>query len=130
MESFGPVISAFPSAENDIREAGNCFALDRPTAAVFHLMRAMEVGLKAIAKTLGVAYTSSWGSCIADIEKQATAKKSDPFFAESVADLRAFKNAWRNPTMHIERIHSEAEAERIFHAVQGFMAHLATRLTE
>src|ERR1039457_5272985 len=130
IETFTPVISAFPSAEDDIREAGNCFALDRPTATVFHLMRVMEAGLKALGKDLGVAWTSNWGTCLNEIEKQATVKKSDPFFAEAVADLRAFKNAWRNPTMHIERIYSEKEAERIFQTVEGFMVHLATRLTE
>ncbi|MGA2270227.1 MAG: hypothetical protein ABSH44_17280 [Bryobacteraceae bacterium] len=127
MEFFGPVIAAFPSAEDDIREAGNCFALDRPTATVFHLMRVMEAGLKAVSKALGVAYSSNWGACIADIEKQG--QQSDPFFKEAVAYLRSVKNVWRNPTMHIERMYSEPEAERIFQAVQAFMVHLATQLS-
>ena len=93
-------------------------------------MRAMEVGLKAVAKSLGVAWTSNWGTCLAEIEKQAIAKKSDPFFAEAVAYLRAVKNAWRNPTMHVDRRYSQEDAERIFQAVQGFMVHLTSRLTE
>jgi hypothetical protein len=33
----------FPSANVEIIEAGNCFAFDRFTACVFHLMRAMEI---------------------------------------------------------------------------------------
>jgi hypothetical protein len=32
----------FPSAVGDIREAGNCIAVDCGTAAVFHLMRGVE----------------------------------------------------------------------------------------
>lgn len=36
----------------DIAEAGKCLALDRNTAAVFHLMRVAEVGLRALARKL------------------------------------------------------------------------------
>jgi hypothetical protein len=125
-----PALKAFPSIEEDMKEAGSCFAFDRHTASVFHLMRVMEVGLKAIAKALGVIYTSNWGICIAEIEKPLTAKKPDRFLAEAVAYLRSIKNAWRNPTMHIDRAFSEAEAERIFQAVGAFMLHLATQLSE
>jgi len=46
------VAKKFPSASVDIEEAGKCLALDRGTATVFHLMRAMEVGLRALAKSL------------------------------------------------------------------------------
>jgi hypothetical protein len=128
MEPFQEVLKVFPSTGDDLVEAGNCLALDRPTACVFHLMRVMEVGLKAIAKALGFTYSSNWGKCLADIEKQG--QRAEPFFIEAVAYLRSVKNAWRNPTMHIERIYSEQEAEHIFNAVQAFMQHLASRLTE
>ena len=46
------VAAAFPSTIPDIEEAGKCLALDRPTAAVFHLMRALEVPLKLLAEKL------------------------------------------------------------------------------
>jgi len=128
MEPFQPVVKAFPSTRYDIEEAGDCFAVARYTATVFHLMRVMEVGLKAVAKALGVAYSSNWGQCLADIEKQG--QRAEPFFVEAIAYLRSVKNAWRNPTMHVERMYSEQEAERIFNAVQAFMQHLASRLTE
>jgi hypothetical protein len=128
MEPFTSVIKSFPSAEDDIREAGNCFALDRPTASVFHLMRVLEAGLKVTAKALSVTYKTDWGQCFRDIEKQGD--QSDQFFKEAIAFLRSIKNVWRNPTMHIERMYSEQEAERILRAVQTFMAHLATKLAE
>jgi hypothetical protein len=49
-ESFGSrVKNNFPSAVYDIREAGNCLAAECATAAVFHLMRAAEHGLRALA---------------------------------------------------------------------------------
>src|SRR5690606_2199938 len=54
-ELFGTeVATAFPSARQDIKDAGNCLALDLNTAAVFHLMRVMEVGVKAMARHLKV----------------------------------------------------------------------------
>jgi hypothetical protein len=40
-------LKAFPSVQDDISEAMKCFALDRSTATVFHLMRALEPTLKA-----------------------------------------------------------------------------------
>jgi hypothetical protein len=39
------VRAAFPSAVEDIEEAGNCMALECSTAAVFHFMRILEWGL-------------------------------------------------------------------------------------
>jgi hypothetical protein len=39
------VFNKFPSANDDIEEAGTCLALERATACVLHLNRALEVGL-------------------------------------------------------------------------------------
>ena len=36
------VSKAFPSASAELREAGNCLAVECHTAAVFHLMRAVS----------------------------------------------------------------------------------------
>jgi len=46
------VNAAFPSAQPDVEHASKCFAFDRNTAVVFHLMRVMEVGLRALAASL------------------------------------------------------------------------------
>src|SRR2546429_816069 len=54
-ELFGAdVKNKYPSAAFEIKEAGNCFALERSTACVMHLMRTLEVALKAIAAGLGI----------------------------------------------------------------------------
>src|ERR1019366_7228223 len=34
----------FPDAIDDMNEAAKCFAFERPTACIFHLMRVTEVG--------------------------------------------------------------------------------------
>lgn len=41
---FGPIVhDNFPSAREDIKEAGNCLACGLDSAAVFHLMRVAEI---------------------------------------------------------------------------------------
>src|SRR3989337_1503269 len=49
----GPVAMAFPSANSDLKSAGNCLAVGCDTAAVFHLMRVAELGLRAFCGHLG-----------------------------------------------------------------------------
>ncbi len=44
----------FPEAKKDIMEAGNCLAAECGTAAVFHLMRVVELGLRGLCKDLGL----------------------------------------------------------------------------
>src|SRR5208282_2687692 len=49
LELFGnKVYQNFKSARTEIKDAGNCLAADLNTAAVFHLMRASEFGLRAL----------------------------------------------------------------------------------
>src|SRR5262245_12085022 len=38
----------------ELDEAAKCFALGRPTACVFHLMRIMEIGIRALANSLQI----------------------------------------------------------------------------
>jgi hypothetical protein len=133
------VTERFPSAIIDIEEAGKCLAMQRGTAAVFHLMRVMEVGLKATAGALGIPYAPSWESYLRQIKasmdddwkkKPVKWRKSEPFFRDVHAHLYAVKSAWRNPTMHIVSSYTPEMAEEVFNAVKGLMRHLATKLRE
>lgn len=53
------VYDAFPSARNDICGAARCVVLGEGTAAVFHAMRVMEVGLRVLGRKLGIPYAPS-----------------------------------------------------------------------
>jgi hypothetical protein len=44
------VTAKFPDAVVEIRNAGNCLAVGCSTAAVFHLMRVVEFGLRALSR--------------------------------------------------------------------------------
>lgn len=47
-------VTKFSSALFELDEAGKCFSLSRPTAAVFHLMRLMEIAIRAVARCLQI----------------------------------------------------------------------------
>jgi hypothetical protein len=40
----------FPLAVYEVEESGKCIALSRDTASVLHLMRVMEIGIRAVAR--------------------------------------------------------------------------------
>lgn len=132
------VFNAFPSANDDIAEAGACLALDRGTACVMHLMRAVEVGLAALAATLGVPKKNDWGGYLRGISQElatrATASRArsedEQFYSEAAASFDYLRRAWRNPTMHVEKSYSAERATEIFEAVKSFMRHLAMKISE
>jgi hypothetical protein len=128
------VTDRVPLAIPDIEDAGKCLALGQGTASVFHSMRIVEAGLKALAKLLEIDHAPSWEAYIKRIadkmgEKHAGKsnawKAVEPTYRDVIGDLQAIKIAWRNPTMHIVRRYSVDEAEEIFRSVRTFM----TRLT-
>lgn len=142
---FGEKVdTAFKSAIPDIEEAGTCLACHRGTAVVFHLMRVVEVALRAIAKSLNnekidPSRNPSWDAILKKFDEELAKPVRDraeewraqnAFFAEATANLRAIKDAWRNPTMHVERAYTPDEAEDVFRSVKAFMGHLAGGIRE
>jgi hypothetical protein len=138
LQMFGPEVpERFSTAIDDIEGAGKCLACGQGTACVLHLMRVMEVGLKALAKPLGIPYAPSWEAYLKHIQtridtkyksKSVKWKRDEPFFRDVSGDLISVKQAWRNPTMHVVRKYSPDEAEEIFRAVRSFMKRLAEGL--
>jgi hypothetical protein len=128
----------------ELDEAGKCLALGRPTACVFHLMRIMEIGIRALARCLAIPDpvkpgARNWGGILREIWKGIEAKwptvsdrmKGDGHFFEALyASLDAVKNPQRNATMHVEKKYTDDEAEDIFAAVKGFTRRLANRCDE
>lgn len=132
------VLDSFPSASLDIAEAGMCLGFGRWTASVMHLQRVSEVGLKALAKAVGVETQSDWGSYIRLIDKtldasaQAAGKRSpdEEFYSQTSAVFDRLRRAWRNPTMHPDRAYSEEQAGEIYAATKTLMRQLAPRVRE
>lgn len=138
--TFGPKFQTqFSGCLFDLDEAVKCLGASRPTAAVFHLLRMMEAGLRAIHACLGVTtpltgVNRSWGKILeridTAIEGRGKGWNERDSFRGQYAMLVAVKQAWRDPTMHLENRYSEEQARDIFHAVRGFMQILADRMDE
>lgn len=132
------VSTQFPSAAEDISEAGKCLACGRSTACVMHLSRVMEVGLQTLAKALNIPPQNDWGKYLKENEaelidrmKKAGARTPDEqFYAEANTAFDFVRRAWRNPSMHVDKTYTVERAEEILVSVRLFMRHLATRLKE
>jgi len=134
---LGPDVRArFPSAVLDIEEASKALAFGLSTAAVFHLMRVVESGLRELSGVLGIALQPNWGQYIQAFNdavknkrkrKGVSWRRDAPFYTDIAGDLELIKSAWRNPTMHLERYYTSDEADLIFKATKSFMQRLATK---
>jgi hypothetical protein len=137
---FGELVSsAFPSAQIEIKDAGNCLAADLHTAAVFHLMRAVESGMRALAirlrvKTKDPLEYSDWGQIIPAIRAKVNllpsgrSPKKDKalaFYNRTVSDCEDFRVS-RNRVSHNRAAFNEKEALGLCERVRDFMQ----RLTE
>lgn len=127
--------AAFPAATLDIEESGKCFALGRWTACVFHLMRVMEHGLRALALFLGVPTDyKTWDPIIKKMRSEienysASSFKGDlDFIRQSLDRLTAVQTALRNEVMHARSFYDQERADDIYRAVRAFMEQLATKL--
>lgn len=127
-------MDAFPSAVTEVDNAGKCFALDQPTAAVMHLMRALEIPLAALASALDITLTNAnWQTVINECEREIKAlgsKVDKEFYSEAATNFLYFKNAWRNHAMHGRDTYDKRQAFDILQHVGGFMKHLSNRLCE
>jgi hypothetical protein len=145
---FGDEVHAkFSDARADITEAGTCYACGCATAAVFHLMRVAEVGLRALAWDRRIVLPkkkpillATWDEIIRELENSEQAiqgyKKTQAreaqfaFYHGAMMEFRAFKNVWRNRVMHArEERYDRHQAQNALEHVRGFMQILATRIS-
>ena len=132
------VFTNFPSAASDIVRSGSCLALGRGTACVMHVMRVIEVGLNALAGELGIGKQNDWGKYLTSIDNELAARMklsrarspNEQFYAESAHTIDNMRRAFRNPTMHPEKVYSTERAEEILASIGSFMRHLATKVSE
>ena len=135
---FGSVVDdAFPSAAQEISDAGNCRALGRWTACVIHLMRALEPALNALAAHLGVPTNQNWNKTLNEVDSRlreingsSGGPEAEQWASEASAHLRVVKNAWRNHAAHGRARYDKEQAIAIYDNVRPLMRTLAIRLSE
>jgi hypothetical protein len=141
------VHDAFPSATEEFTAAGNCLATECGTACVFHLMRGVEFGLRALARDRRIRIPknkplelATWEEIIKELEAAETAIKGYPktlareaqydFYHGAMMQFRGFKNVFRNQIMHTRKSYDSDHAQSIFNQTREFMQTLASRITE
>jgi hypothetical protein len=132
----------FKRAGTEILRARKAYAVGEFTPCVFHLMRACEVGIKALYKSLGLsapALSDSWGNMLKPMDTQIALKPSErygdwathsEFFDHATNDVRAIKRAWRDATMHVDSDYNESQALKALDAVTSFFGHLSEHLNQ
>jgi hypothetical protein len=135
---FGEKVSErFTEATDDIEAAGNCLAVGEATASVFHLMRVMELGVRALARCLKVRAidpeTANWNVIVDHVNvainklptrtKAMKARKAE--LAGASAALNSVRIATRNEVMHPKQMYTMEQARDVFQATRLFMRHLA-----
>ncbi|MCY4642412.1 MAG: hypothetical protein OXC41_06920 [Gammaproteobacteria bacterium] len=129
----------FTDTKYDLEEAVQCLGFSRYTACVFHLMRAMEQAVRRIGDELEFTVQDedghylTWGKMIGNMEARLKdIKKTDMETHDKWQDLvpllYCVKKAWRNTTMHPDKVYSKVKAEKVFTAVKDLMETLADTL--
>lgn len=129
-------VEEFPEAHYDAREASTCFAFERFTASVYHLMRVTEHGLVSVAVAANVPADKhrSWDHMITGIhshiknlgsQKPATNwKEEEKKFSDLCSWFTTIRNGWRNPASHVPRIFEEPTVRGMFAATRTLFEHL------
>jgi hypothetical protein len=122
--------------------------LEQDTASVFHLMRAAEFGLRALARKLRVKIThkgkncpieyGDWEKVITEIKNKIASSRTLPagskrqakleFYSDAADHCVFMKDIWRNNVSHTRRTYSDPEALAVLSRVKGFMDFLFANL--
>ena len=128
-----------PSVQREVEESAKCYAFGRFTASAFHLMRATEVAVKALAMTVG--YTPQhpgWKEVFSHVYKQfqnsiprhAAWTTHEDFLTTTCGDLRTISKVWRNDIAHFVDTYSENEAAEMLVIIPKFLSRIAERMDE
>lgn len=141
------VLDNLPLLREDAEEAGNCFALGRYTACVFHLMRIMERLVQEFASRVGLIIdvkNEIWDTILKkvksvtepkpnhsrklDEEEKRINKETRKIYQRFYDRLDAVRDACRNETMHPKATYSEEQADDVMRAVKAFVKNFVTMI--
>jgi len=142
------VYEKFEAARLDVKASGNCLSGELFTAAVFHLMRVAEHGLRGLSRKVNVRLThkgktlpvefAEWDGVITAIKNKIEASRKLPrgprrqarleFYSDAADHCLFMKEIWRNNISHARKPYIEAEALAVFNRVKDFMLFLGREL--
>lgn len=145
---FGDKVGeAFPSTTRDLQEACNCLAVECNPAAVYHLMCAAEIGLRALARDRRIKFPRGpielhqWGDILKELEKAVVTIQGWPrtlaresahqFYNKSLSYCREFNGAYRRHIAHArDHYYDRHEALSVASHVRSFLETLAEKISE
>jgi hypothetical protein len=152
---FGHAVKIqFPSAARDVKAAGDCFAAECSAAAVFHLMRVAEVGLRSLVRDLRVPLAGKqltekeWSQVLNQLQVAVFQLRAAPannwggvefiknrqiaFYSDLLQELRSFDDAWKTHVSYpgATAFYEREQAGEILKHVRSFMQKLAMRVSE
>ena len=110
----------------DIQEAGRCLVFDLPTAAGFHILRAVELVMADLWAHVIQGQSkkpANWGKYIEELDNAGVDKNS-------IDMLTRMKNLYRNPVAHPDIVLTEEEAFGLFSIGVAAIEHLVAQLPE
>ena len=122
--------------KQELKEAGNCLAAGLNTAAVFHLARIAEVGLRKFAKKVGVLKSkkghaleySDWWEILQPIHDKLDQMERGNLrnhCREIYGHFVDMKDNCRNEVMHSRKQYNEHDAKSVFESLKKVMIKLA-----
>jgi hypothetical protein len=138
----------FEDARPDIVDAGNALCVGLDTAAVFHLMRVVELGLRAFAADLGLGHVSmgekrkpipieyaQWETILNQlsgkirervdaIPRSPDKQRAQEFYYSAKEEIEGFRDAWRNHVSHTRRSYNREDVLAVLCHVKRFMEKL------
>jgi hypothetical protein len=139
-------IPGFPNASKELQRAHNCYVFGEYTSSVFHAMRATEIALRSVSKSLtGVTLPSpleaaEWQTLIncidthtkALLQTTKTAKRDEDlkFYSDASSQFTNFKEAFRKHVAHARDSYEEIPSMSILHRTREFLETLSKRVTE
>jgi len=151
------VFDVFDGARPDITAAANCMVAACSTAAVFHLMRSVEWGLRGLCANLGLKSLkeqkksgkikltpvshSQWEKILDGLNKRVDKKlkilrpggakqRHQEFYYPALEEISAIRDAWRNHVMHGRKEYQPDDAAVICGHVKRLMMKLAENLSK
>jgi len=133
----------FSSAERDMRDACQCFALAQWTASVFHSMRVLELVFRALARHVNATLKedldyADWAALSKAVQKKideehqksrGKAKTEElEFLARCALDLDHFGDAWRHSVCHARGQYDDRIAREVLDQVRALTERLAARM--
>jgi hypothetical protein len=142
----------WPKANEELTEAGKCFALDRHTACACHLMRAIEYALRSFEDALGITshHRNNWGDILGRIEEKQGRKgdsrtghpsippipaspewdKNPDFYQGCYSYIAGIKASCRDRVFHVESAYNGEQADRLLQSVRSFLSFASDGLEE